>query len=79
MLTRLIFFGPVFYGLSDGGIFQFNLFHFQHFSFLVKHLEQKKRIALYEILQHFRRPRQKHPYMYLTVWGNKSFLAAVLP
>ena len=84
LLTIFRFFGPVFYGLSDGGI-HFSIqciSFFGIFSFLVKSLEQKKTSASYEILYHFRRlhpPCQKSPYTYLTVCGSKSFLAAGLP
>ena len=60
-------------------IFQFKVFHFSAFFFWVRPLEQKKTIAFYETLHHFRRlhpPCQKSTYMCLTVCGNKSFLLA---
>ena len=53
MFTIFIFFWPIFYGLSDGGI-NFSIQRisfFSIFSFLVKPLEQKKAIAFYEILE----------------------------
>ena len=82
MLTIFIFFGPAFYGLSDGGI-HFSIQRisfFSIFSFLVKPSEQEKTVAIYEILHHFRRlPCQNSSYMYLTVCGNKSSIAAGLP
>ena len=80
----LYIFGSVFYWLSDGGI-HFSIQRisfFRIFSLLVKPLEQRKTIAFYETLHNFRRlhpPYQKSPYMYLTVCGNKSFLATGLP
>ena len=84
MLTIFTGFGPVFHGLSDGGI-HFSIERISFFivcSFLVKPLEQKKTIEFYEILHHFGRlypPSQKSAYMHLTVCGNNSFLAAGLP
>ena len=70
MLTLFIFFSPVFYGLSDGGI------HFSAFFFSVKPSEQKKTIAFYELLHPFRdyiHFANKSPYMYLEGAAIKVF------